>query len=83
MAVSTGTATALIQSQVQSLLVQPLEAQSKFLAAGPRIFDTAGPIRIPKLGPATTQAFVAENAQIPEQDVSWRSTLESGASASR
>lgn len=71
MAVSTGTATALIQSQVQSLLVQPLEAQSKFLAAGPRIFDTAGPIRIPKLGPATTQAFVAENAQIPEQDVSF------------
>ena len=71
MAESTSTATALLQSQIQQILVTPLEAQSKFLAAGPRIFDTAGPIRIPKLGGATTQAFVGENAQIPEQDVSF------------
>ena len=31
----------LLQDQVASLLVQPLEAASVVLAAGPRIFDTA------------------------------------------
>ncbi len=37
----------LTAEQVVRILVQPLEAQSTFLASGPRIFDTAGPLRIP------------------------------------
>lgn len=39
----------LLQEQVASLLVQPLEAASVVLSSGPRIFDTASPLRIPKL----------------------------------
>ena len=37
----------LLAEQVSSLLVEPLEAESVVLAAGPRIFDTASPLRIP------------------------------------
>lgn len=50
MAVDTTTAPELTAEQVQRILVQPLEAASTFLAAGPRIFDSAGPVRIPKMG---------------------------------
>ena len=35
----------------QPTLVQPLEAASVVLSSVPRIFDTAGPLRIPKLVP--------------------------------
>lgn len=66
MAVSTATATELTQAQVAKILVKPLEEESKFLAAGPRIFDTASPLRIPKLGGPTVVNWVAENEQIPE-----------------
>lgn len=66
MAVSTATATELTQEQVAKILVKPLEAESKFLAAGPRIFDTASPLRIPKLGGQTVVTWVGENEQIPE-----------------
>lgn len=53
MALDTSTASELTAEQVQKILVSPLEAQSVFLAAGPRIIDTAGPLRLPKMGPAT------------------------------
>jgi HK97 family phage major capsid protein len=66
MGVSTATATELTQEQVAKILVKPLEAESKFLAAGPRIFDTASPLRIPKLGGPTVVNWVGENEQIPE-----------------
>ena len=40
----------LTTEQVQRILVQPLEAVSVFLAAGPRVFDTNGSqVRIPKM----------------------------------
>lgn len=68
MAVSTANATELTREQVANLLVKPLEETSKFLGAGPRIFDTAEMLRIPKLGGPTTVGFVAENVQIPEGD---------------
>jgi HK97 family phage major capsid protein len=68
MAVSTTTATELTREQVDNLLVKPLEEASKFLAAGPRIFDTAETLRIPKLGAPTTVSFVGENELIPESD---------------
>lgn len=56
----------LTAEQVQTILVQPLEAASVFLAAGPRIFDTAGPLRIPKAPGASNVSFVGENEAIPE-----------------
>ncbi|MFW0784863.1 phage major capsid protein [Gordonia sp. CPCC 206044] len=56
----------LLQSQVSQLLVQPLEAASVVLAAGPQIFDTAGVLRIPRLVSGATVGFVAEGAQIPD-----------------
>ncbi|WP_304114555.1 phage major capsid protein [Mycolicibacterium bacteremicum] len=66
MAVGTNNATELTQEQVAKILVKPLEEESKFLAAGPRVFDTASPLRIPKLGGPTTVTWVGENEQIPE-----------------
>ena len=59
-------ATELTAEQVQKILVQPLEAASVFLAAGPRIFDTAGPLRIPKAPGLSDVSFVGENEAIPE-----------------
>ena len=56
----------LTAEQVAKVLVKPLEAASTFLAAGPRIFDTAGPLRIPKAPKASDVSFVGENEQIPE-----------------
>lgn len=66
MAVSTATASELTAEQVQSVLVKPLEAASSFLAAGPRIIDTAGPVRLPKLGAATAPSWHGENELIDE-----------------
>ena len=60
--------TELTATQVQKILVQPLEQASVFLAAGPRIFDTAGPLRIPKAPTIQTVGFVGENEEIPELD---------------
>ena len=72
MAVSTATAPELTAEQVQRILVQPLEAASAFLASGPRIFDSAGPVRIPKLGgPVTDPGWTGENELIPERDVEF------------
>lgn len=65
-AAGTTGATELTAEQVQKILVQPLEAASVFLAAGPRIFDTAGPLRIPKAPKASDVSFVGENELIPE-----------------
>ncbi|MGI8699622.1 MAG: phage major capsid protein, partial [Nocardioidaceae bacterium] len=72
MAVSTATAPELTAEQVQRILVQPLEAASTFLAAGPRIFDSANQVRIPKLGgPITDPGWTGENELIPERDVTF------------
>lgn len=70
MVASTTTLPQLTAEQVQKVLVQPLEAASVFLSAGPRIFDTAGPIRIPKapVGDDADLSWVGENEQIPEAD---------------
>lgn len=59
-------ATELTSEQVLTTLIQPLEAASQFLAAGPRIIDTAGPLRIPKMGRATSPSWHGENEQITE-----------------
>lgn len=49
MSADTSTNGELTAENVQSILVQPLAAASVFLAAGPRVFDSASPVRIPKL----------------------------------
>lgn len=61
----------LLQEQVANLLVQPLEAASVVLSSGVRIFDTNGPLRIPKLTAGASVGFVAESAEIPEADVDF------------
>ncbi|WP_448221197.1 phage major capsid protein [Gordonia iterans] len=63
---STATNPTLLADQVSSLLVQPLEAASVVLASGPRVFDTAGELRIPKLISGSTPAFYAEGAEIAD-----------------
>lgn len=56
----------LLADQVSSLLVQPLEAASVVLSSGPRIFDTSGQLRIPKLVSGSTVGWVAEAGLIPD-----------------
>lgn len=71
MALSTATASELTAEQVAGILTKPLEARSVFLAAGPRIFDTTGPLRVPGLpAPADPAAlsWTGENEAIPELD---------------
>lgn len=62
---------ALIQSQVASLLVQPLEQASTFLACGPTILNSSSPVRIPRITHGATAGFVAEGAQISDGDVAF------------
>lgn len=61
----------LIQEQVSQLLVQPLEAASVVLSSGVQIFDTAAPLRIPKLTSGASVGFIGESEQIPEADVQF------------
>ena len=61
----------LLREQVSSLLLQPLEAQSIFLSSGVRIFDTAEPLRIPKLVSSSEPGWVGEGELIPEHDVDF------------
>ena len=69
MALSTTNSTALTDQQVVATLVKPLAAASVFLSSGVRIIDTAGPLRLPKLGAPTAPAWFAQNDLItPEVD---------------
>lgn len=56
----------LTAEQVRSILVQPLEARSKFLASGVSIFDTAGPLRLPKMGGPVTVDWTGESEEIDD-----------------
>lgn len=68
---TTATNPELLQEQVARILIQPLEAASVVLAAGPRIFDTASPLRIPKLVSSTEPSWIGEGELIPEHDVDF------------
>jgi HK97 family phage major capsid protein len=68
--VTSGNST-LIQSQVASLLVQPLEQASTFLAAGPVVLDSSSPVRVPRIANGVTAGFIAEGAQISDGDVAF------------
>lgn len=61
----------LIQSQVASLLVKPLEQASTFLAAGPVVLDSSSPVRVPRIVNGVSAGFVAEGAQIGDGDVAF------------
>ncbi|GFG94278.1 phage major capsid protein [Mycobacterium timonense] len=67
----TGGNSTLLQSQVASLLVQPLEQASTFLAAGPVIYDTNDSLRVPRIASGVSAGFVAEGSQISDGDVSF------------
>ena len=71
MAQSTADHPELLQEQVSSLLIEPLETQSVVLAAGPRIFDTASPLRIPKLVGSGEASWTGENELISEHDIEF------------
>ncbi len=63
--------TTLLQSQVANLLVQPLAQESTFLAAGPKIFDTADQLRIPRIASGVSAGFIGEGVQILDGDVAF------------
>lgn len=65
---SIDTSKTLVQDQVASFLVQPLEAASVFLQTGPRIIDSNVPVRIPTLDSSTGAAYVAELGTIGDDD---------------
>ena len=65
MALGTANIPELLNDQVASLLVQPLEAASVVLSSGVRVFDTAGVLRIPKLTGSSAVGYVAEHGEIP------------------
>lgn len=61
----------LIQETVQTMLVAPLQATSQFLAAGPRIIPTAGPVRLPKIATGVTPEWYGPNELIDDDDVTF------------
>lgn len=63
---STTTANQLIEEQVSSLLVEPLEAASVVLAAGPTVFNSSEPLRINTMTDGFTPSWVSENEEIPD-----------------
>lgn len=74
MALNTTDATELTREQVATILTKPLEQASVFLAAGPRVFDTTGPLRVPGLPGAGDPAdleWIGESEQIPEWDTAF------------
>ncbi|MDO5503937.1 MAG: phage major capsid protein [Actinomycetia bacterium] len=63
---TTTTDAVLIKDQVATMLVEPLEAASVVLAAGPTIFNSSEPLRIPRLTNSGTVEWVGEGEQIPD-----------------
>ena len=61
----------LTAAEVAKLLVQPLEQESSFLAAGPQIIDTAGPLRVPRIASGASAGFYAAGATITDSNVSF------------
>lgn len=69
MATGSTNANSLIQEQVASFLVQPLEKASVILNAGATLFDSSEPLRIPTITERFNPAWVGENELIPEDEV--------------
>ncbi|UXA08679.1 phage major capsid protein [Mycobacterium sp. SMC-2] len=62
---------ALLQSQIADLIVQPLLERSTFLSAGPTIIDSHNSLRIPRISSPSTANFVAPGTQISDGSVSF------------
>lgn len=71
MSLDTTTGAPLIREQVANILVEPLEAASVILAAGPKIFNSSEPLRLPTLTGSTDPSWVAENGLIPDSEVTF------------
>ncbi|MGO3067524.1 phage major capsid protein [Corynebacterium casei] len=63
---STTTAPQLIEDQVKGILVEPLEAASVVLQAGPTMFNSSEPLRIKTLEDGFAPGIVGENELIPD-----------------
>ena len=63
---STTTAPQLIEDQVKGILVEPLEAASVVLQAGPTVFNSSEPLRIKTLEDGFDPGIVGENELIPD-----------------
>ena len=61
----------LLQEQVSSLLIQPLEAESIVLNSGVKVYDSSSPLRIPKLVSSSDPSWVGEGEEIPEANVEF------------
>lgn len=66
MATNSTSANTLIVDQVSSMLVEPLQAASVVLAAGPTIFQSSEPLRVPTLNNSFNPEWVGENELIPD-----------------
>lgn len=55
----------LIEEQVSTMLVEPLEAASVVLSSGPTIFNSSEPLRVPTLDHKFQPGWVGENEEIP------------------
>lgn len=55
----------LIKEQVSAMLVEPLQAASVVLAAGPSIFNSSEPLRIPTLNHNFDPQWIGEGEEIP------------------
>lgn len=73
--IDTTDAHALIQETVAEFLVQPLQEKSVVLSAGPRIFESAEPLRIPKIVAGPAANWVGEGQKIPESDAEFSEIL--------
>lgn len=69
MATDSTNANTLIQEQVASFLVQPLERASVILNAGATVFDSSEPLRVPTITEGVNPEWVGENELIPEDEV--------------
>lgn len=63
---STVSAPQLIEDQVKGILVEPLEAASVVLQAGPTVFNSSEPLRIKTLEDGFAPGIVGENELIPD-----------------
>lgn len=73
MSVKTNTAPELTTEQIQKVLVQPLMEKSQFLACGPTVVDTSGPVRLPKATKydGSDLTWTGESELIPEVDAEF------------
>lgn len=60
---------ALIEDKVATMLLEPLQAKSVVLAAGPTVFNSSEPLRIPKYTGEFNPEWVGENELIPDAGV--------------